>query len=208
MLRKIASANLTRSGSMVIHTRAPFTVAQLICEESAIQASLRSMKWKGDLLKPTLELDVPWHGVVVHGIPAAPLWDAWNGNGQNIWDNLLQDNRILPGNVKDTRILCWDEEVESKEQISLRLMFEDTNLACQVLSDGAFLFGSRCWVSQYRHRKQRNHLQSSSTTPPEYGNSQPAPAPNNTTLLPALPHVDLVAMITPLIQFTSASHHH
>ena len=89
-----------------------------------------------------------------------------NGNGQNIWDNLLQDNRILPGNVKDTRILCWDEEVESKEQISLRLMFEDTNLACQVLSDGAFLFGSRCWVSQYRHRKRRNHLQSSSTTPP------------------------------------------
>ena len=73
---------------MVIHTRAPFTVAQLICEESAIQASLRSMKWKGDLLKPTLELDVPWHGVVVHGIPAAPLWDAWNRNGQNIWDNL------------------------------------------------------------------------------------------------------------------------
>ena len=86
---------------MVIHTHAPFTAAQLICDESAIQASLRSIEWKGDLLKPTLELDMPWYGVVVHGIPAAPLWNAWNGDGQDIWDNLLWDNRILPGNVKD-----------------------------------------------------------------------------------------------------------
>ena len=103
----------------------------------------------------------------MHGIPAAPLWDAWNGDGQDIWDNLIQDNGILPGNVKDARILCRDEEVESKEQISLRLMFEDTNSARQVLSDGVFLFGSRCRVSQYRHPKWRNCLQSSSTTPPE-----------------------------------------
>ena len=151
---------------MVIHTCAPLTTAQLICEESAIQASLRSIKWKGDLLKLTLELDVPWHGVVVHGIPAAPLWDAWNGDGQDIWDNLLRDNGILPGNVKDVRILCQDEEAESKEQILLRLMFEDANSACQVLSDGVFLFGSRCRVSQYHHHKWSNCLQSSSTTPP------------------------------------------
>jgi len=166
-LHKIASANLTRSGSMVIHTRAPFTAAQLITKESAIQASLRSIKWKGDLLKPCLELDMPWHGVVVHGIPAAPLWVAWNGDGQDIWANLLQDNGILAENVKDMRILCWEEETELKEQLSLWLMFEDVNLACQVLSDGVFLFGSWCRVSQYHHCKQRNHPQSSSTTPPE-----------------------------------------
>ena len=110
---------------------------------------------------------MPWHGVMVHGIPAAPLWDAWNSDGQDIWDNLLQDNRILPGNVKDARILCQDEEAESKEQISLQLMFEDMNLYCQVLSDGVFLIGSRCQVFQYCHCKQRNYLQSSSTTPPK-----------------------------------------
>ena len=74
---------------MVIHTHASFTAAQLICVKSAIQASLRSIKWKEDLLKPSLELDVPWHGVVVHRIFAAPLWDAWNSDGQDIWDNLL-----------------------------------------------------------------------------------------------------------------------
>jgi len=152
---------------MVIHTRAPFTAAQLITKESAIQASLRSIKWKGDLLKPCLELDVPWHGVVVHGIPAAPLWVAWNGGGQDIWANLLQDNGILAENVKDVRILCREEETELKEQLSLRLMFEDVNLARQVLSDGVFLFGSRCRVSQYRHCKRRNRPRSSSTTPPE-----------------------------------------
>ena len=110
---------------MVMYPHAPFTAAQLICEESAIQASLRSIEWKGDLLKPSLELHVPWHGVVVHGNPAKPLWDAWTGNGQDIWDNLLQDNGILPGNVKDVRMLCQDEEAELKEQISLWLMFED-----------------------------------------------------------------------------------
>jgi len=110
---------------------------------------------------------VPWHGVVVHGIPAAPLWVAWNGGGQDIWANLLQDNGILAENVKDMRILCREEETELKEQLSLRLMFEDVNLARQVLSDGVFLFGSRCRVSQYRHHKQRNRPRSSSTTPPE-----------------------------------------
>ena len=49
---------------------------------------------------------------MVHEIPAAPLRDAWNSDGQDIWDNLLQDNGILPGNVKDVRILCQDEEAE------------------------------------------------------------------------------------------------
>jgi len=88
-------------------------------------------------------------------------------NGQDIWANLLQDNGILAENVKDVRILCREEETESKEQLSLWLMFEDVNLVHQVLSDGVFLFGSRCQVSQYHHRKWRNHPQSSSTTPPE-----------------------------------------
>ena len=45
------------------------------------------------------------------------------GDGQDIWDN-----RILPGNMKDVRILCWDEEAELKEQILLWLMFEDADL--------------------------------------------------------------------------------
>ena len=63
-------------------------------------------------------------------------------NGQDIWANLLQDNGILAENVKDVRILCQEEETESKEQLSLWLMFEDVNLARQVLSDGVFLFGS------------------------------------------------------------------
>ena len=145
MLCKITSAKLTRSGSMVIHTCAPFTVAQLICEESAIQASHRSIKWKGDLLKPTLELDVPWHGVVVHGIPAAPLgcleWQ-WPGH----LDNLLWDNGILPGNVKDVRILCWDEEVELRSRCRFGLCLR-TQTQCgrySVMASFCLAQGARC----------------------------------------------------------------
>ena len=81
--------------------------------------------------------------------------------------NQLNYNFLLHILPQLLRILCQDEEAESKEQISLQLMFEDANSACQVLSDGVFLFGSRCWVSQYRHRKQRNCLQSSCTTQPQ-----------------------------------------
>lgn len=40
------------------------------------------------------------------------------GNDLDIWQNLLQDNRILAA-VKDVRVLCQDEETESKEQLSL-----------------------------------------------------------------------------------------
>jgi len=40
-------------------------------------------------------------------------------------------------------------------------------LGTQVLSDGVFLFGSRCWVSQYCQHKWRNCPWSSSTTPPK-----------------------------------------
>ena len=118
MSPKIASANLTRPDSIVIHTSAPFTTAQLLFKESVIQASLKSIKWKGDLLKLLPDLDVSWHGVVVHGIPAVPLQGAWSGNDLDIWENLLQDNRILAA-VKDVRVLCQDEETESKEQLSL-----------------------------------------------------------------------------------------
>ena len=81
---ELAGASVTRSRNVVIHTKAPHTASQLL---HAIQlAGFKSVAYAGQAILdfdcpnnilPEVELDVPWHGVVIHDIPAGPLLGSY-----------------------------------------------------------------------------------------------------------------------------------
>ncbi|KAJ7888223.1 hypothetical protein B0H13DRAFT_2333573 [Mycena leptocephala] len=101
-----------------------------------------------------LELDTPWVPVVVHGIPARPLVDSLKFEQEGFW-TALECTGNGPAEVKAIRILCRDENLEARKELSLRLTFSDASAAKQFLSTGAFFFGTHCRVSRYSPRSRR-----------------------------------------------------
>jgi hypothetical protein len=81
-LSRIAGANVTKTGNLVIHTTAPFTATQLreYSEEIKYSASAIPGFDPPVTCTPELELDIPWHGIVIHGLPAVSLLAAYEGD--------------------------------------------------------------------------------------------------------------------------------
>jgi hypothetical protein len=76
--RRIAAANVTRSGNLVIHTKAPYTAAQLKLHTQDIHNNAKAIPgFSPPDDAPLVELDVPWHGLVIHGLPTLSLRDAY-----------------------------------------------------------------------------------------------------------------------------------
>ena len=129
----IAGANITKSGNLVIHTTAPFTAAQLREHQKDIRVCsdlIPGFKAPPSCI-PELELDVPWHGVVFHDLPAASLLAAYEGDrgddedALGIWEALEKEAGIPQGQIRDVRLLCRDEDQENQEHLSLQVMLED-----------------------------------------------------------------------------------
>lgn len=111
---------------------------------------------------PLVELDVPWHGLVIHGLPTLSLRNAYYSgeeydDDKNIWESLEKETSILQSEIRDLRILCRKEEEEKQNVLSLRVMVEDSAISERLSRDGAFLLGTHCRVSRYHSRR---------TTPP------------------------------------------
>ncbi|KAJ7882696.1 hypothetical protein B0H13DRAFT_1890788 [Mycena leptocephala] len=109
----------------------------------------------GQFLGPAvLELDTPWVPVVVHGIPARSLVDSLKFAQKDFW-TALKVTGNGPAEVKAIRVLCREEDLEAREELSLRLTFSDAGAAKRFLSAGVFLFGTHCRVSRYAPRASR-----------------------------------------------------
>lgn len=106
---------MTRSGNVAIHTKAPHTASQLLY---AIQlAGFEDVVYAGqaipdfncpDDILPEVELDVPWHGVVIHDIPAGPLLGPYQRAEalEHLWD-IVPDQTGLPArDIWDIHVLC------------------------------------------------------------------------------------------------------
>ena len=166
--RRIAAANVTRSGNLVIHTKAPYTAAQLKLHIQDIHDNAKAIPGfspPDDL--PLVELDVPWHGLVIHGLPTLSLHDAYYtgeayDDNKNIWDSLEKETGILQTEIRDLRILCREGEEEKRSFLSLRVMVEDPAICDRLTKDGAFLLGTHCRVSKYRSRRTTPPLETTS----------------------------------------------
>ena len=76
---------------------------------------------------PETELDVPWYGVVIHDIPAQPLLESYQGTElmEHLWVTATEQMGIPVNDIQDMCILCQDEDLEKKDQLSIRIMLED-----------------------------------------------------------------------------------
>ncbi|KAJ7478775.1 hypothetical protein B0H11DRAFT_2194139 [Mycena galericulata] len=86
---------------------------------------------------------VPRPCVVVHGVPAQPLVESLKFEQEDFWV-ALESTGNSPAEVKAIRILCRDEYLGVREELSLRLTFSDASAAKRLLSTGAFFFGTHC----------------------------------------------------------------
>jgi len=74
---------------------------------------------------PALKLDIPWHGIVIHDLPAVSLIAALEGNqgddgeALGLWEALEKETGIPQADIRDIRVLCHDEEQEKQEHLSL-----------------------------------------------------------------------------------------
>jgi hypothetical protein len=120
--------NITKSGNVVIHTKAPHTasqVLQVIQLNDSHDVALAGKEIPGFSCPmeytPSVELDVPWHGVVIHDIPAQPLIESYQGDEdtESLWDVVKEQTGLSGNDIQDLWILCRDEDMEMKECLSI-----------------------------------------------------------------------------------------
>jgi hypothetical protein len=77
-IKRIAAANVTRSGNLVIHIKAPYTASQLKIHIQDIHVNAKAiMGFLPPDNPPLVESDLLWHGLVVHGLPTLSLCEAY-----------------------------------------------------------------------------------------------------------------------------------
>ncbi|KAF8955421.1 hypothetical protein BDZ97DRAFT_1926834 [Flammula alnicola] len=171
----ISGANVTKAGSIVIHTKAPYKASQLLENLPSGFMPIRRAATAAipDFSPPlnadlNVELDVPWYGIVVHDIPAMPLAAAFKGEeggGNDLWDALEGEAGLAGQDIKDLRLLCRIEEMDEREHMSVKIMLEDSRICQHLKRNGVFLFGTHCRVSEYRRRKKHPPPPSRPTSP-------------------------------------------
>ncbi|KAJ7711101.1 hypothetical protein B0H16DRAFT_1480556 [Mycena metata] len=72
----VQGVNWTRNSNLVIHTCAPYTASQLAAVHGKAVMEVVHRECGGFEGPAVLEVNMPWVGVVVHGVPAKPLLDS------------------------------------------------------------------------------------------------------------------------------------
>jgi len=161
-IRKIAAANVTKSGNLVLHLNAPFTAAQLLPHANAIQSSASFIPdFDPPLDAPYVELDVPWHGIVIHDLPTDAIKIAFEEDNptRNIWAALHDEAGIMGKDVRgDVALMRREGEEYTDDRVSMRVMFEDPQICNRFCKEGITLLGTRCRVSHYRPRTRHGNL--------------------------------------------------
>jgi hypothetical protein len=125
---ELAGANIMKSGNVIIHMKAPHTalqVLQVIQLNDSHDVMLAGKEIPGFSClmdyAPSVELDVPWHGVVIHDIPAQPLMELYQGDEdtESLQDVVKEQTGLSGSDIWDLWILCQDEDMEKKEHLSI-----------------------------------------------------------------------------------------
>jgi hypothetical protein len=130
---EFAGANVMRSGNIVIHTKAPHTaseVLQIIHLNNSVNVTLAGKdmpSFSCPDFPPEVELDIPWHSIVIHDIPTQPLLESYRGaeDALRLWDAVLEQTGLPERAVRDLQILCQDDDMEEKEHLSFKIMLDD-----------------------------------------------------------------------------------
>ncbi|KAK0435903.1 hypothetical protein EV421DRAFT_1834142 [Armillaria borealis] len=176
VLPGIKGVHWTKGGSLVVHTRAPYPAARLLREHvNVINQHMLTAKARQEHGLPTAYLDLPWKSVVVHGVPVLKMQDdmAKGSLGKDFDRALLEEEGIRRDMVRDVRLLC--RSLEGRETVSLRLSFEDHDVADGLLRHGMFLYNTYCRVSLYRPRRCNTHGHLPNSNRPD--NHSPTPRP-------------------------------
>ncbi|TRM59450.1 hypothetical protein BD626DRAFT_572728 [Schizophyllum amplum] len=101
----IIGVSFTRGGQIALHTESPGAAARLLAKFSGnISRSLGKL-FNVDPTRAELQLDAPWHKVVVHDVPIPPKgWASWPSHFGD--DTTVQQ---LAQGVRD-----WEREVSQK----------------------------------------------------------------------------------------------
>jgi len=116
---------------------------------------------------PSVELDVPWHGIVIHDLPTDAIKSAFEEDNpsRNIWAALRDEAGIMGKDVKgDVELMRREGEEYTDDRVSMRVMFEDPQICNRFCKEGITLLGTRCRVSHY-HPRTRHGNRSFSSRP-------------------------------------------
>ena len=160
---ELAGANVTKSGNIVIHLKAPHTASQILHAIQLLDLSditimgqhIPDFHCPSDILLE-VKLDVPWYGVVIHNIPAQPLLESYQGTElmEHLWDTVIEQTGLPAKNIQDLCILCRDEDLEKKDRLSIRIMLDNPHLCEHLCCTNTFLFETPCHTSHFCPRKR------------------------------------------------------
>jgi hypothetical protein len=151
---KFAGANITNTGNIILYTKSPLIASSILpmlsqSDSWVVRSAARAIPGftdPGPDAHLTVDLDVPRSGYVIHDIPTDALEDS---EGPTIWHELEDKGGLSGNNFRDLRFLCYDEEVQGKEHLLLRIMVDNPAIFTHLYQNGIFLFGTHCCVSQY-----------------------------------------------------------
>jgi hypothetical protein len=108
---------------------------------------------------PIVELDKPWTAIVLQNVPGDALRSALNSGPDALTREFASQNGILMEEVKDVRVLCNAEGLQSRDFLSVRLMVSNEQTATQMICNGAFAFSAFCRTVPYRQKPRQRRSQ-------------------------------------------------
>jgi len=155
--QRVAAANISPAGCLILHARPPFTARELLPDVDEILESLAKITAGLDMDnmgQPEAQLDVPWHSVVIHDVPASMAVASIEDS--TFSDKIQEALEMSAANYKDSQLLVRQEvwEAQGRETVSIRVRFEDPSGVPKFLSRGTVIMGKKCRVSRYQPRKR------------------------------------------------------
>ncbi|KAL1687340.1 hypothetical protein GGG16DRAFT_117009 [Schizophyllum commune] len=146
-----AGLRWTANGNLVVHTYGAFTAQNARDDEKQTIENVVQRNCEPSL-RPVLELNDPWFGVVLHGIPAADVLAAKAQSPYRFPNELTNTLGIPSSSLKDVRLLCPDGDANRVEHVSTRVMITDYSAAVRIINAGANILGHHVRASWYRPR--------------------------------------------------------
>jgi len=156
--QKVAAANVTKSGKLIIHAMNDAIAADIQSRTELIhEASAEIPDFVPPSEPPAIEADIPWYGIVIHDLPGESLKHSFDATGEDYIISLLESeggvaSKDIRGNI---RILCRTGEEAAKKRVSMLVRFEDQYICSRLRRNGIVLLGSWCRVSRYRGPKKK-----------------------------------------------------
>nr|GAT47270.1 predicted protein [Mycena chlorophos] len=152
--RRIQGVSWTPAGNLAVFTRHPYLASQLIEENpkagNDLESRLRDL-FEDRRIEVVVDADAPWTWAVLHGIPAAPFWDAHNNGGDAVWVEFFSQGYGDADILSYTPMVKAGHDRDATGHLSLKLAFTNPAAAQRLLRQrGLFLFGAHCKAAKYR----------------------------------------------------------